>query len=337
MKSMDSNPHEDRPLVSLIIPAYNAEAFLARCLRSALSQDYPKVEIIVVDDGSTDSTPEIVASFSKQTNLLSWRIQNSGPSSARNYGMNKATGEFICFLDADDYLEAGYVSQLVRGLHLSTIIPSLVVTEYIDYSPQQPQGVPIRQLPREGQYSVKEFVPYLFEGTMGVLWGKLFSNQIIKSNQLQLNPDISFQEDLVFVFEYLKHCRSVQYLSATNYHYNRLNDQSLTTSLGLGHAEEFEKVQSALFKITTDPLEVDIIHHRATRFYNQLLYSIGWNSNSMTKAAQTIKSLDCNNFARKYSGKTLLKPYFKLLGHHLIFPALIYLRMVRGGKKILNR
>src|SRR5690554_6100080 len=136
MKSMDSNPHEDRPLVSLIIPAYNAEAFLARCLRSALSQDYPKVEIIVVDDGSTDSTPEIVASFSKQTNLLSWRTQNSGPSSARNYGMNKATGEFICFLDADDYLEAGYVSQLVRGLHLSTIMPSLVVTEYIDYSPQ---------------------------------------------------------------------------------------------------------------------------------------------------------------------------------------------------------
>ena len=87
------------PLVSVIIPAYNSAAYIARAINSALAQDYPNTEIIIVDDGSTDGTRNIVSEF---PNVICIAQKNSGPAAARNAGIRASSGEFVAFLDADD-------------------------------------------------------------------------------------------------------------------------------------------------------------------------------------------------------------------------------------------
>jgi glycosyltransferase involved in cell wall biosynthesis len=102
------------PLVTVVVPAYNSERFIAEAVRSALNQDYPAKEILVINDGSTDGTLEELALFADSIRVLT--VKNSGPAAARNLGMRLAQGEFIAFLDADDVWASGKLSAQVRHL-----------------------------------------------------------------------------------------------------------------------------------------------------------------------------------------------------------------------------
>lgn len=103
-------------LVSVIIPCYNAAPYLAETIESALKQSYPQLEVIVVDDGSTDSSSQIIESFSHYANFVPLRQPNSGVSAARNMGIQQARGEFIAFLDADDWMYPDNISRKVDML-----------------------------------------------------------------------------------------------------------------------------------------------------------------------------------------------------------------------------
>jgi glycosyltransferase involved in cell wall biosynthesis len=102
------------PLVSVVMPAYNASSFIAEAIRSVVDQDYPNMELIVIDDGSSDGTPEIAAHFGNQVQIV--RQQNAGPAAARNRGLEAAKGDFIAFLDADDVWLPSKLTAQVRYL-----------------------------------------------------------------------------------------------------------------------------------------------------------------------------------------------------------------------------
>ena len=108
----DSSSHDTLPLVSVVIPAYNCAQYLARAIDSALAQTYPNIECIVVDDGSTDDTADIISSFGAR--IRGFRQANAGASAARNAGIAAAKGKYIAFLDADDYWLATKISNQVR-------------------------------------------------------------------------------------------------------------------------------------------------------------------------------------------------------------------------------
>lgn len=112
---------DDLPLVSVIVPAYNCERFLARAITSVLSQNYPKLECIVIDDGSTDGTPNIINSFGDQ--IRSIKQPNQGAAAARNTGIAAAQGRYIAFLDADDYwLETKTINQIRALLQFPEVV-----------------------------------------------------------------------------------------------------------------------------------------------------------------------------------------------------------------------
>ena len=128
---MPDNTENRYPLVSVIIPTYNRAKYLRQCIESALSQDYPNIEVIVVDNGSinsTSETPQILASFGNKIKCL--KEEKKGTSAARNKGLRAARGEFIAFLDDDDFYLPGKISLSVRKLQEDHSV-SLVYTDYV--------------------------------------------------------------------------------------------------------------------------------------------------------------------------------------------------------------
>ena len=104
-------------LVSIIIPVYNTEKYLSKCLESVINQTYKNLEIILINDGSTDKSKEICESFAKKDKRIQiLNKENSGVSSARNHGMRLAKGQYIAFIDGDDYAEENYIEELLKNL-----------------------------------------------------------------------------------------------------------------------------------------------------------------------------------------------------------------------------
>ena len=133
---MYDNESIEHPVVSLIIPVYNAEATLERCLDSVIAQSYPHLEIIVINDGSTDRTKAILDGYATQDNRIKvLHVQNGGVSKARNLGLQTVTGDFIQFLDSDDWLEQEATEMLVQSMTQGV---ELVIADYIRVTGTQP-------------------------------------------------------------------------------------------------------------------------------------------------------------------------------------------------------
>jgi glycosyltransferase involved in cell wall biosynthesis len=130
-------PSPSAPLVSVIIPAYNAEAFLGETLDSVLAQSYPNLEIIVVDDGSTDATPRLLDSHGDRVRVL--RQANAGQAAARNYGAREAHGELLAFLDSDDLWDT---DKIARQVDLLARFPEALAV-YCDHRAIDAQGQPV--------------------------------------------------------------------------------------------------------------------------------------------------------------------------------------------------
>ena len=119
------------PLISLIIPCYNAELSLEKCLKSVIEQDYPSLEIIIVDDGSTDNSAKIYEEFQRKDDRMKiLKQENSGVAKARNNGIKNANGDYFCFVDSDDWVELNYCSELYRLLLSETADISIVEASY---------------------------------------------------------------------------------------------------------------------------------------------------------------------------------------------------------------
>lgn len=214
-------------LVSIIIPAYNEENFLEETLKSVYSQTYENWECLIIDDGSKDKTAEISKSWcSKYTRFQYIYKENGGVSSARNLGIEKCKGEFICFVDADDWIEENYIKDYLT--HYSNETTLLIQDFYKDIAGNvelsQNYKNEILLLPE----NMVEFLSnYLY--TQGFPVNKFYSSYIIKTNGLKFKEHLSFCEDELFYFEYLRYIAAIQFLPNANYHY-RINADSLSNS-----------------------------------------------------------------------------------------------------------
>lgn len=197
--------------VSIIVPAYNVEKYIYRAIESALGQDYPNIELVVVDDGSTDGTLDVIKEYSQKDSRIIWKIQkNQGVSTARNNGINTATGKYFLFLDSDDWLERDAVSYLVE---LQNKYPDNLVSGDRFFAYINKSGSLIRERQREGngviQIGLNESIATLSTGEYNLQSScyKLFERN--KVGTLKFNESISHGEDGLFVFEYLLKCRGL--------------------------------------------------------------------------------------------------------------------------------
>ncbi len=200
-----------RPVVSIVVPAWQSEKTIGRCLASLREQTFYDIEIIVIDDGSTDSTRDVVLQAADKDSRIQYYYQeNNGVSSARNLGIEKASGKYLMFLDADDYVSREFAEKLVMAM-LNVAGCGMAVCSY----DRKIHGwlVPVKRLISDGKRSRREY----FEETLidpghhyfGVVWNKIFQLEIIQKHNIRFREDITLGEDFVFSLEYLTYADSV--------------------------------------------------------------------------------------------------------------------------------
>lgn len=248
-------------LISVIVPVYNAEKYIVKCLESLIEAKREiELEIILINDGSIDNSLRFCEIYSTNYSFISVISQsNSGPSSARNAGIRLAKGEHLVFVDADDYVEKSYLSEL----YLSVIQNNsdLACCGYYDHS--EYGIVKATNYGNQLNYlEIKDFVPLVLDKVGGVLWDKIFRKEIIISNNILFNQEIRLSEDLLFVLEYLQYIDTISIVEKHLYHYNRIDQNGLSKVYDIKQYEYILKVNEiisnylASFKVNTDSISM---------------------------------------------------------------------------------
>lgn len=208
-------------LYSIIIPVYNTEKYIEQCIRSVIDQTYNKWELIIIDDGSTDQSLSIIKEFERMDSRIRvYSQRNLGVSNARNFGIRKAKGEFIMFLDSDDYYEATLLSEVAK-----------LKSDFICFGYQKCFKNRVEKIYEEklNLTSLNQTIINVNtnDNISGFLWNKVFISEIIKKNNLFFDTNIHYCEDLLFVNEYINYCSSFAYLHTTLYNY-RMRKSSIS-------------------------------------------------------------------------------------------------------------
>lgn len=194
------------PLVSIIIPIYNTGTFCLKLLEALLKSTYRNIEIICVDDGSTDGSFNIIKNFIKNKDGIVLKKQkNSGASAARNAGMKLASGDWIAFIDSDDLVDATFIEKLVLAYDDNTILANVALLyKRIATNASYSDFMKVLR-PKKTHENIKEYVTYsmLFDGRLYGVINKLFRRDIITENELSFDTSLDFAEDTKFVLDYI--------------------------------------------------------------------------------------------------------------------------------------
>lgn len=263
-----------KSIVSIIIPVYNTEHYLPRCLNSILQQTYPNWELILIDDGSTDRSFQICTDFAAQNNQKPIKLisqKNSGVSSARNKGIQEASGEFMTFVDSDDWVSPDYLELLIGKYNESKsdiVIGNLSIEDEIH---KTSSAFPSENLLLTRDEFLKLFGKLYSETLLSGPCVKLYSSSIIKKNQLSFEENRSLGEDLIFNLDYLSFCTSFCFFSNIIYFYRSVYDSSLSHKFNLKKSEiQYELYQKVIqFCLKQDCLNMVNQKYINTSFFRQ--------------------------------------------------------------------
>ena len=216
-----------RELISIIIPVFNAEKTINKCLNSVLIQSYSSIEIILIDDGSSDDSGKICDDYASKDNRIKVIHQsNQGVSVARQTGLDNATGEYVIHVDADDWIEPTAIEVLYKKA--AETQADMVISDYWLEDDKGPHYIS-QEL---GECSADNVLMKLIRQELyGCCWNKLIKRPCIQKYNIQFKPsNISFCEDLLFNSRLLKHNIRVAHLSKAVYHYFFANQNNLSNS-----------------------------------------------------------------------------------------------------------
>ena len=214
-------------LVSIIIPIYNTEKYIRECLDSAINQTYNNIEIILINDGSTDNSQNICEEYTqKYKNIKLFNIRNHGVSYSRNFGIDKSDGEYIVFVDSDDYIENKMIEELINVKDEKD--GELLIYNYSKvYGTTDKKTYEISNATLNKEEFLEKFFEYYNKLIVHSPCNKLYKSKIIKENNIKFNTSLTIGEDLIFNLEYFKHCDTFRIVNEYYYHY-RFNQESVT-------------------------------------------------------------------------------------------------------------
>ncbi len=226
----------DQALISIVIPVYNVKDYLSECLESVINQTYRNLEIILVDDGSTDGSSEICDELKKRDSRISViHKQNEGAARARKLGILKASGKFLCFVDSDDKVDSEMVEYLAANICESDLITTGCYYGNSDgsYTKRVDSFDPgVYQTQEELNYLIANMIMYgssLEDGFLPYLMIKMYRTELAKAVIGDINETIIYAEDRDFLFRYILKCNSIC-VSQRSFYYYQYRDNSIMHS-----------------------------------------------------------------------------------------------------------
>ena len=288
--------------VSIIIPIYNSEKTLNRLLDSVLNQSYKNLEIILINDGSTDNSLKIINSFGKKDKRISIINQkNQGVSNSRNTGLKVATGKYILFLDSDDYIDKNLIKTVLSIFKENKV--DLVTYGFYTEIYGQKLISNHKTCLLKNKESIKNNLINLWKTHMLYnVWNKIYKKEIIDTYNIKF-PNYDYGEDIKFNMDYIEKSESLYNLETPLYYYNRENDNSLTN-----------QYRENLFNIKLEEQE-RFINHFKTFDLKKEKYNYFLSSRYIERTLGCITNLylpECFlSFKQKYflTKKIILHPY----------------------------
>lgn len=212
--------------VSIVIPVYNVEGYLQSCVDSVLSQSYRNFELILVNDGSKDSSPAICDEYAKtDSRVVVIHKENEGPSRTRNRGIEEAKGDYLMFVDSDDILVEGTLEKMINAMDQSNAdlcicgyerfrgdwsLPSSLTTEPLQIYKDRKELAAVYNQPKTNMFGVS-------------IWAKLYRLDIIKTHGIRFDTAISYEEDCVFNLDYFRHVNTTAVLPDVLYRWRQMD------------------------------------------------------------------------------------------------------------------
>lgn len=208
----------NNPKISVIVPVYNAEKYLHRCIDSILSQTFNDFEVLLIDDGSKDLSGEICDEYAKKDSRVKvFHKENGGVSSARNYGLYQANGHWIGFCDSDDYLKNDFFESFFK---LGEKCEMLSQGFYCpNWSWKEKKVISEKTEVIRGEKIADFVLKTSISNQIGYIWCKLFLKDIIINHNIRFDSTVCFMEDKYFVYRYLEHVDKIINLSYDGYVY----------------------------------------------------------------------------------------------------------------------
>ena len=232
---------------SIIIPVYNAQMTLNRCVDSIINQDYDDYELILVNDGSTDDSLKVCKEYANKNNIIVVDKKNGGASSARNAGINVAKGDFIIFVDSDDYVEDNFFE---INENVSTDADFVLFAQRKKLNDEFLfQSLPQSALNNQNSNLFDLTKDLVLYRPISCPCAKIFKKSIIDKINLRFDENLFLAEDFIFGLEYLLNCQKVQLINSSVYVSDKTNDSSLTRGVRANLIEFFPLVFDKAFDI----------------------------------------------------------------------------------------
>ena len=314
---------ENKPLVSIVIPAYNVEKYIEKCINSCLEQTYDKIEIIVVDDSSKDKTYEIIDKISKKDSRIKpYKQKNSGVSVARNLGIEKSNGSWIMFLDGDDWLENNAVAIFTDFIISSNKQYDIVVSDF--YYGDEVEKKYSSFLDKENSFFDTTNNIELVKNCMlktkianqkcktniGVPWGKIYNLNFLKENNIMFKPGLKRMQDMVFNLYAFNSSKNVFIINKPTYNY-----RYVSTSATHKYSPDFEQISNNIMESIEEFMEAsntkeeleDLINIKSLNLYKECIKLAYCNSNKKENILKINKELIKLRNNNKYYSKLPIK------------------------------
>lgn len=333
-----------KPLISVIVPIYNTELYLEKCIHSIIEQTYTELEILLINDGSVDHSLNICYDFAKKDNRIRvFNKKNSGVSNTRNLGIQKSRGEYILFVDSDDFIDVDYISKMYQEIEKNNYEMIISGMTFCDA-----QGKIIRrELYKTNNQRL--ILDEIMDDVINTLYfcsacKTLIKKSLIDHNHITFNEQLSFGEDFLFSYQLLKVSQKIGYLSDTGYYY-RQNNMSLTHEINIEKIKKYFCDNLIIFSQFDDSVLV------ANRIYTKLNITIRKLASvekinyrkfkiltmdilKLYQEAEISKDIDLNliNYESRVNYKLLL-----LLKNHQLYRYYLMVRIINVVKRVLRK
>lgn len=273
----------NEPKISVIIPVYNVEKYLQKCLDSVINQTYKNLEIICINDGSPDNSGKILDEYAKKdSRIIVIHQENAGVSAARNRGLEIVTGEYIAFVDSDDWLEPECYELALNVLENDKEVDLVgynadIINSRNDTNQDLQRNKNWFTLPFVGKFELSQKIAIRM---CGACWIYLFKASIIKNNKLKFS-NYKFSEDFLFIFEYFAFVKNIYFLDKNLYNYNLAPYSAMTKYSSTQNPEYALDVYIEIFKeackFYKKAEKIDFFRKiLMRRFLNSILYTLNF-------------------------------------------------------------